>query len=181
MLHQDSFDMDDETVRHGPLWRHALWAVVVTGFGVGFGWFTASFRLGPDEYGLPLAAPGPVWGYLVAWTVIGLVTAAVLRATAARIPVYSPGFVASFLTFVGTRISLSQRPEPALVGALGAACLVLAALWCAFALRRREEAPPEGASPQDGRTAGASGAADPVLPGPGGAGPAAPGRDVTGT
>ncbi|MFD7325747.1 hypothetical protein ACFV9D_32515 [Streptomyces sp. NPDC059875] len=134
----DASDPDDEgTVRPGPLWRHAVWVVGITVLGVGLGWAGALFRIGPKEYGLPPAAPGAVWPYLLAWTLIGLIAAAVLRATAARVPVYAPGRIAGALSLLGTRLSLGWRPEGTVLGAMAAAALVAAALWCAFALRSR--------------------------------------------
>ncbi|WP_432752240.1 hypothetical protein ACE1OA_03455 [Streptomyces sp. JL2001] len=128
-------DEDEETVRPGPLWRHALWAAGIAVLGVGLGRVTGLFRIGPEDYGLPSAAPGPLWPYLAAWTVIGFLTAAVLRATAARVPVYAPGRIGCFLTLLGTRLSLGWRPEAPVLAALGAAALAAAAVWCALALR----------------------------------------------
>jgi hypothetical protein len=128
-------DGDEEPLRSGPLWRHALWAAAVTVLGVGLGWVGALYRIGPEEYGLPSAAPGPVWPYLVAWTATGLVAAAALRATAARVPIYAPGEIAVVLIALGTRLSLGWRPEPPVLGALAAAALTAAAIWCALALR----------------------------------------------
>ncbi|TXS21777.1 hypothetical protein EAO70_07420 [Streptomyces sp. adm13(2018)] len=139
----ESFDDDEESVRPGPFRRHALWAAGVAAAGVAMGWVTSLFRIGPEEYGLPPAAPGSLWPYLTAWAVIGLVVAGVLRATAARIPVYAPGRTAVALTYLGTRLSLGRRPEAPLVAAMAAAALVAAAVWCAVALhqhRRRAEA-----------------------------------------
>ncbi|MCX4821336.1 hypothetical protein OG883_15755 [Streptomyces sp. NBC_01142] len=128
-------DDDEETVLPGPLWRHALWVAGITILGVGLGWASALFRIGPEEYGLPSAAPGAVWPYLVAWTAIGLAVAAALRAAAARVPVYAPGQIAVVLTALGTRLSLGWRPEAPVLGALAAAALTAAAIWCALALR----------------------------------------------
>ncbi|MGW2303347.1 hypothetical protein [Streptomyces sp. NPDC001809] len=139
----EPFDDDEESVRPGPLWRHALWAVGVGTAGVAVGWVTSLFRIGPEEYGLPPAAPGALWPYLTAWAMIGLVVAGLLRATAARIPVYAPGRTAVALTYLGTRLSLGWRPEAPLVAAMAVAALVAAAVWCAVAVhqhRRRAEA-----------------------------------------
>ncbi|MFF3323759.1 hypothetical protein [Streptomyces sp. NPDC002889] len=126
---------DYEDLRPGPLWRHAVWVTGFTILAVGLGWATALYRIGPDEYGLPSAAPGSVWPYLAAWTAIGLVAAAALRATAARVPVYAPGRTAAVLTMLGTRLSLGWRPEAPLLAAMAAAALTAAAIWCALALR----------------------------------------------
>ncbi|MFT9480769.1 hypothetical protein [Streptomyces sp. Mo3] len=131
-----SFDGDEESLRPGPLWRHVLWASGVTILGVGLGWTDASFRLGPDEYGMPLAAPGQVRPYLVAWTVTGLTAAAAMRAVAARVPLHGPDVLVVILTFMGTRLSLGFRPEPPVLGAWAAAALTAAFIWCALALRR---------------------------------------------
>ncbi|MER8003860.1 hypothetical protein [Streptomyces sp. NPDC095613] len=131
-----SSDDDEAPLRSGPLWRHALWVVGVTLPGVGFGWLDASYRLGPDEYGMPLAAPGQVLPFLLAWTAIGLTAAAALRAVAARVPLHGPGVVVLVFTFMGTRLSLGYRPEPPMLGAMAAAALTAAAIWCAIALRR---------------------------------------------
>lgn len=128
-------DGDEETLRPGPLWRHALWVVGVTVLGVGWGWAAASFRVGPDEYGLPLATPGKVQPYLVAWTATGLTAAAALRAVAARVPLYGPGTLSVLLTLAGTRLSLGWRPEPPMLGAMTAVALTAVAIWCAFTLR----------------------------------------------
>ncbi|CAM5739738.1 hypothetical protein SHIRM173S_00914 [Streptomyces hirsutus] len=127
---------DEESLRPGPLWRHALWVAGFTIFGVGLGWVSASFRIGPDEYGMPLAAPGQVWSYLVAWTATGLTAAAALRAVAAKVPLYGLEVVVVLLTFLGTRLSLGYRPEPPVLGAMAATALTAAAIWCVLALRR---------------------------------------------
>ena len=135
LLTPSSPDNDEEAVLPGPLWRHALWVAGITVLGVGLGWAGALFRIGPEEYGLPPAAPGPKWPYLVAWTVTGLAAAAVLRAAAARVPVYAPGGIAVVLTMLGTRLSLGWRPEAPVLGAMAGAALTAAAIWCALALR----------------------------------------------
>ncbi|MEU2597792.1 hypothetical protein ABZ678_35115 [Streptomyces hirsutus] len=103
---------------------------------MGLGWVSASFRIGPDEYGMPLAAPGQVWSYLVAWTATGLAAAAALRAVAAKVPLYGLEVVVVLLTFLGTRLSLGYRPEPPVLGAMAATALTAAAIWCVLALRR---------------------------------------------
>ncbi|MGW6564335.1 hypothetical protein [Streptomyces sp. NPDC054975] len=125
----------EEPLAPGPLWRHALWVAGVAALGVGLGWAGSLFRLGPDQYGLPPAAPGAVWPYLVAWAAIGVATAAVLRTAAARVPVYGPGRITVALTFLGTRLSLGWRPEVAELAAMATAALLVAALWSAFAMR----------------------------------------------
>lgn len=126
---------EDERVRSGPLWRHALWAALVTAAGVTLGWLGALFRIGPEEYGLPPAAPGALWPYLLAWAVIGLVLGAILRFVAAKVPVHSPSEVLLGTVMIGTRLSLGWRPEPLEVAGLAAAALLLVAIWCAVALR----------------------------------------------
>ncbi|MEV4995939.1 hypothetical protein [Streptomyces niveus] len=139
MTFDDLFDIDDiednNDVRPGPWWRHTLWTVGVTAFGVGLGWAGASSSIGESEFGLPAVAPGPFGEYLVAWAVIGLLTAGVLRATAARVLVHIPGQLAAVLLLVGTRLSLGWRPEAPMLAAMGAACVAVAAIWSAFALR----------------------------------------------
>ncbi|MFE4539074.1 hypothetical protein ACFRKB_29100 [Streptomyces scopuliridis] len=126
---------EDERVRSGPLWRHALWAALVTAAGVTLGWLGALFRIGPEEYGLPPAAPGALWPYLLAWAVIGLGLGAILRFVAAKVPVYSPSEVLLGTVMIGTRLSLGWRPEPIEVAGLAAAALLLVIVWCAVALR----------------------------------------------
>lgn len=126
---------DEESVRPGPLWRHAAWVAGVAALGVALGWSTALFRIGPEEYGLPSAAPGAIWPYLAAWTALGLATAAVLRAAAARRAVYAAGRIAVILTALGTRLSLGWRPEAPMLGAMAAVALTAAVVWCAIALR----------------------------------------------
>lgn len=108
----NAVDTQDERVRSGPLWRHALWAALVTAAGVTLGWLGALFRIGPEEYGLPPAAPGALWPYLLAWAVIGLGLSAILRFAAAKVPVYSPSEVLLGTVMIGTRLSLGWRPEP---------------------------------------------------------------------
>lgn len=137
-------DGQEEPVPPRPLWRHALWVAGVTGLGVGLGWASALFRVGPEEYGLPSAAPGALWPYLAAWAATGMVAAAVLRAAAVRVPVYAPGRIVVGLTVLGTRLSLGWRPEPPVLGAMAAAALTAAAIWCALALR---PAPPGRTAP----------------------------------
>lgn len=134
-LGSSSPDDSEETVRPGPLWRHALWVVGITVLGVAAGWASALFRIGPDEYGLPSAAPGAAWPYLTAWAATGLAAAAALRAAAARVPVHAAGRIAGGLTLLGTRLSLGWRPEAPVVAAMAAAALTATAVWCALALR----------------------------------------------
>ncbi|MFG2645230.1 hypothetical protein ACGFYP_30165 [Streptomyces sp. NPDC048370] len=125
----------EEPLRPGPLWRHTLWVVGITAGGVALGWTTGLFPIGLDPYGLPSTAPGSPWPYLLFWTAVGLALAAVLRATAARVPLYAPGRIAGVLTLLGTRLSLGWRPEtPVLIG-MAAAALATVAVWCVFALR----------------------------------------------
>ncbi|MGW2324709.1 hypothetical protein ACWC5C_02955 [Streptomyces sp. NPDC001700] len=131
-----SADSDEESLRPGPLWRHAVWVAGLTLLGVGLGWADASYRFGPDEYGMPLAVPGQVRPYLVAWTVTGLTAAAALRAVAARVPLIGPDVLVLILTFMGTRLSLGFRPDPPLLAASAATALMAALIWCALALRR---------------------------------------------
>ena len=127
---------EEESLRPGPLWRHALWVAGVTVVGVGWAWAGASFRVGPDDYGLPLATPGEVRPYLMVWSVTGLVLAVVVRAVAARVVLIGPEVVVLLLTFMGTRLSLGWRPESPALGAMVAAALMAAVVWCALALRR---------------------------------------------
>ncbi|MEV8535797.1 hypothetical protein [Streptomyces sp. NPDC051211] len=136
----DTTDGDQETRRPGPLWRHALWAVAVTACAVGLGWAASAFRLGPPEYGIPSAAPGSPWALLAACGAAGLAAAALLRATAARIPVYAPGRVGFVLTFLGTRLALGFRPDAPVLAAGTAVALAAAAAWCAFAAATRRRA-----------------------------------------
>ncbi|MEU2156388.1 hypothetical protein ABZ532_15440 [Streptomyces sp. NPDC019396] len=126
---------ETEEIRPGPLWRHALWVVAVAALGVGFGWASGQFRLGPDEYGLPSTAPGPLLPYLTFWAVIGLLSGAALRAAAARVPVYAPEGVTICTILVGTRLSLGWRPEAPAVALMAAVALASAAVWCLIALR----------------------------------------------
>ncbi|MFF5449083.1 hypothetical protein [Streptomyces sp. NPDC012888] len=119
-------------LRSGPLWRHALWAVAVTAAGMGLGWLAALYRLGPDEYGIPSAAEGSPWALLAVCAAAGLTAAALLRGTAARIPLYAPTRVCGALVFAATRLALGFRPEPALLAAGAAAVVAAAAAWCAF-------------------------------------------------
>ncbi|MFC9428392.1 hypothetical protein [Streptomyces sp. NPDC056987] len=126
---------EDERLRSGPLWRHALWAALVTAAGVTLGWLGAMFRIGPEEYGLPPAAPGALWPYLLTWAVIGLGLGAILRFVAAKVPVYSPSEALLGTVVIGTRLSLGWRPEPLEVAGLAAAALLLVTIWCAVALR----------------------------------------------
>ncbi|MGW7429026.1 hypothetical protein ACWGIN_05695 [Streptomyces sp. NPDC054861] len=130
----------EEHVAEGPLWRHACWAAGVAALGVGLGWSGSLFRLGPEEYGLPPAAPGPVWAYLGVWFLTAVASAAVLRATAARVPVYATGRIVVGLAFLGTRVSLGWRPEAGALTAMAVAALAVAVLWSAFALRGRRGA-----------------------------------------
>ncbi|MEV1044112.1 hypothetical protein [Streptomyces sp. NPDC049916] len=138
---------NDEFVRGGPWWRHALWVAGVTAAGVALGWLGSLFRIGPEEYGLPPAAPGALWPYLAVWSAIGLGLASVVRSVAVRVPVYAPSEVVIGSVLIGTRLSLGWRPEPLEVAALALAALVLVALWCVVALRgavvvRRKQAMP---------------------------------------
>ncbi|MCX4692294.1 hypothetical protein [Streptomyces sp. NBC_01408] len=131
----DAVDGDEqtETPRQGPLWRHALWSVAVTACGLGLGWAASVFRLGPPEYGIPSAAPGFPWALLAACGAAGLVAAALLRGTAARIPVYAPTRVGFVLVFLGTRLALGFRPEPAPLAAAAGAAVLASAAYCGYA------------------------------------------------
>ncbi|MFF9869664.1 hypothetical protein ACF1G0_30440 [Streptomyces sp. NPDC013953] len=158
-FHDGEPDQDaEEMVRRSSFGRHALWVVGVTAFAVALGWATALVRIGPDQSGLPPALPGSVWPYLTVWGVTGLTVAAMLRATAAKVPLYAAGRTAMLLTALGTRLSLGWRPEALVLAALITAALAWAALWCAFALRTTrprktagdaapDERPGRGASP----------------------------------
>ncbi|MFE2503878.1 hypothetical protein [Streptomyces rubiginosohelvolus] len=130
-----SDDSEDAEVRPGPLWRHAVWVVAVTAAGVALGWVGALFRIGPEEFGLPPAAPGALWPYLLAWAAVGMALSAILRVVAAKVPVYEPETAAIGVVMIGTRLSLGWRPEPLEVAGLAAAGLLLVAVWCAVALR----------------------------------------------
>ncbi|MFI1466590.1 hypothetical protein [Streptomyces wuyuanensis] len=135
--HDDTDDDADGEVRPGPLWRHAVWVVAVTAAGVALGWWSGLHRIGPEEYGLPSVAPGPLLPYLAAWTAIGLVAAAVLRAAAARVPVHSPETIAVAVVWLGTRLSLGWRPELPLLALMAAVALAAAVGWSLMALRPR--------------------------------------------
>lgn len=132
---------DERALRPGPLWRHAVWVVGLTIVAVAMGWVAASYRVGPDHYGIPLAVPGQVWPFLAFWTMTGLLLAGAMRAVAARVPLYGPDVLVLLLIFAGTRLSLGYRPESLQLGALAAAALVAAGIWCAVALRhgRRDD------------------------------------------
>lgn len=129
------YDNDDETVRPGPFWRHALWVIGITAAALALGWATSLFRIGPERYGLPAAAPGELTPYLAAWAATGLAVATVLRVAAAKVPVYAPGRVAAALVYLGTRLSLGWRPEAPLLVGMAAVALIAAASWSVFALR----------------------------------------------
>ncbi|MEU9861218.1 hypothetical protein AB0D99_10095 [Streptomyces sp. NPDC047971] len=135
--------IDEGDVRPGPLWRHALWVAGIAAAAVAVGWATSLFRIGPERYGLPPAAPGALWPYLVAWAVIGVLIAAVLRTAAAKVPVYAPGRIAAVLTYGGTRLSLGWRPEAPVLCGMAAAALIAASVWCAIALRSPTRTPGE--------------------------------------
>ncbi|WP_412077426.1 hypothetical protein ACLF6K_22940 [Streptomyces xanthophaeus] len=123
----------EETRRPGPLWRHTLWAVGITVCAVAFGWAASAFRLGRGGYGIPRAPEGSPWALLAVCAAVGLVAAALLRGTAARIPVYAPGRVCAFLVFLGTRLALGFRPETPALAAGAAAFLAAALAWCVVA------------------------------------------------
>ncbi|MGA5407476.1 hypothetical protein ACPCSC_09475 [Streptomyces lavendulocolor] len=72
--------------------------------------------------------------------VTGLVVAATLRATAARLPVHAPGRTATVLVAVGTRLTMGWRPEAPLLAALVVGALAVAAGWCAVAVRTHSPA-----------------------------------------
>ncbi|MFC8272747.1 hypothetical protein ACFUJR_09430 [Streptomyces sp. NPDC057271] len=146
-LHDPGTHPDDEedAVRPGPFWRHALWVVGITVAALALGWVTSLFRLGLMEYGLPAAASGDLTAYLVAWGAVGLAVATILRAVAARVPVYAPGRIAAGLTYLGTRLTLGWRPEAPLLVGMAAIALAAAAAWSAFALGALRRAPQEPA------------------------------------
>ncbi|KAF4406938.1 MULTISPECIES: hypothetical protein [Streptomyces] len=151
--HTDS-DGDEASLRPGPLWRHALWVAGVTAFGAGMAWANASHRVGPDEYGIPLAVPGQVWPYLLTWIATGLTVAAALRAAATRVPLVCPEVPAIVLTFMGARLSLGWRPEPPALCAMVAVALTVTVVWCAVALRHGLPGQGGRRVADDGRRAG---------------------------
>ncbi|MFG2293340.1 hypothetical protein [Streptomyces sp. NPDC048603] len=124
---------EEGEVRPGPWWRHTLWVLGVTAGAIAFAWVASSFRLGPEEYGIPRAAPGSLWPMLGVCAAVGLVAVAALRATAARIPVYGPGRVGFVLVSFGARLAVGFDPGPGVVAAGAAAVVLAAAIWCAYA------------------------------------------------
>ncbi|MEU9984199.1 hypothetical protein [Streptomyces sp. NPDC050856] len=156
----DPYSDDDsgKPVPPAPLWRHALWVVGTAAVGVFLGWTSSLFRIGPEEYGLPSALPGALWPYLAAWAATGLMVAAALRAAATRAPVYAAGRIAILLTALGTRLSLGWRPEAPVLGAMVAAALAAAGVWCALALRPGSR--PAGSGSGSGVSGGAAGGQD---------------------
>ncbi|MFF9909616.1 hypothetical protein [Streptomyces sp. NPDC013457] len=145
----DFYDSDDEIVRPGPFRRHALWVVGITAAALALGWVTSLFRIGPERYGLPAAAPGDLTVYLAAWGAAGLAVATILRAAAAKVPVYAPGRIATGLTYLGTRLTLGWRPEAPVLAGMAAIALVAAAAWSAFALSALRRAPQESAPAEE--------------------------------
>ncbi|MER7958908.1 hypothetical protein [Streptomyces sp. NPDC096030] len=141
----DTHPDDEGAVRPGPLWRHALWVAGITAAALALGWVTSLFRLGLMEYGLPAAAPGDLMAYLATWGAVGLAVATILRAAAAKVPVYAPGRIAAGLTYLGTRLTLGWRPEAPLLVGMAAIALVAAAAWSAFALSALRRASQEAA------------------------------------
>ncbi|QES49239.1 hypothetical protein DEJ50_16935 [Streptomyces venezuelae] len=125
-------DEEEGELRPGPLWRHALWVLGITVCAVGAGWVASWWRLGPEDYGIPSAAPGPVWPLLAVCGAIGLAATTLLRATAARIILYAPGRVGFVLVMVGTRLALGFRPEPPVLAAGAVAVVLAAAVWCGY-------------------------------------------------
>ncbi|MCT4357419.1 hypothetical protein M5362_30400 [Streptomyces sp. Je 1-79] len=157
-------DDSEETPRPGPWWRHAVWVAGITVCAVTLGWATGFFRISPERYGLPSAAPGPLWPYLLFWTAVGLLVAAVLRATAARVPLYAPGRIAGVLTLLGTRLSLGWRPGAPVLAGMAVAALAAAVVWCAIGFRsaragRRHGTEGAAAEPADGAPSQAQDAA----------------------
>ncbi|MEU2260750.1 hypothetical protein ABZ557_10795 [Streptomyces sp. NPDC019645] len=136
--------------------------MAVTAAGMALGWWSGQFRIGPEEYGLPSVAPGPLLPYLAAWTAVGLVAASVLRAAAARVPVHAPETIAVGVVWLGTRLSLGRRPEWPLLALMATIALAAAAGWSLMALRpgsrgrtnRARNATPTGQGPSRRRAAG---------------------------
>ncbi|MER5929850.1 hypothetical protein [Streptomyces sp. NPDC002054] len=130
---QDIADGEEEgELRPGPLWRHALWVLGITACALCFAWVASLWRLGPEDYGIPSAAPGPLWPLLAVCGATGLAATALLRATAARIPLYAPSRVGFVLVMTGTRLALGFRPEPPVLAAGAAAVVLAAAVWCGY-------------------------------------------------
>ncbi|MEV7616714.1 hypothetical protein [Streptomyces sp. NPDC089799] len=141
----DTPDEDGGEPRRGPLWRHALWVAALTGLAVLGGFTMSAFRLGPEEFGIPKLAPGPVLPLLAVCAATGLAAGTVLRATAARIALYAPGRVLLILVVIGTRLALGFRPGTPLLAAGAAAVVAAAAAWCAYgAWTHRGTAPAAG-------------------------------------
>ncbi|MFF9013317.1 hypothetical protein ACF09C_10180 [Streptomyces sp. NPDC014870] len=133
---------DDEPAapRPGPWWKHLLSVVTATACGLALGWVAAAVPWGPADYGIPAAAPGSPWGLLAACGAAGLIVAGLLRGAAARFPVYAPGRIGFVLVFLGTRLALGFRPEPAELAAGAGLALLAAAIWCAHALHLHRRA-----------------------------------------
>ncbi|MGW2015673.1 hypothetical protein [Streptomyces sp. NPDC001927] len=145
LFNVDGNDDESAAPRSGPWWKHVLATVVVTVCGLALGWFAATFRWGPPEYGIPAAAPGSPWALLAACGAAGLAAAGLLRGAAARFPLYAPGRIGFVLVFLGTRLALGFRPEPVELAAGAGLALLAAAGWCAFAWRTHRGALPKEA------------------------------------
>ncbi|WP_374200842.1 hypothetical protein [Streptomyces bambusae] len=136
---------EEGEIRPGPWWRHTLWVLGVTACAIGFGWVSSAFRVGPEDFGIPSAPPGPLWPLLGICAATGLAAAGLLRATSARIVVYGPGRVGFFLVMLGTRLALGFRPEPPVLAAGAAAVVLAAAVWCGYAAWTHRAALPAAA------------------------------------
>ncbi|MFJ7155360.1 hypothetical protein ACIQUQ_10505 [Streptomyces sp. NPDC101118] len=138
------FDVEDNSdpsdIGHLPPWRHAAWAASWAAAGTALGWAASRFRLGPDDVGIPVAAPGSPWPYLAVSLLAGLAAAGLLRAVATRVPVAGAGALCAVLVFLGTRASLAWRPGPAVLAAGAAGLLLVAAAWGAYAWRTTRQA-----------------------------------------
>ncbi|MGG8410272.1 hypothetical protein ACM614_28820, partial [Streptomyces sp. 12297] len=64
----------------------------------------------------------------------GLAALGLLRATAARTPVYAPARVGFVLVVAGVRLALAFRPQPPALAAGAATVVLCAAVWSAYAL-----------------------------------------------
>ncbi|MCK1794774.1 hypothetical protein MTQ01_01780 [Streptomyces sp. XM4193] len=143
----DEVDDEENALRTGPWWRHALWVSFVPLAGVAVGWLDSLHRFWPEEYGVPLLAEGAVWPYLVAWFAIGAAGAAVLRTAATRVPMRGATVLVLACTFMGTRLSLPGQPGPAVMAVVGAVLVLAAVGWAVLAVRRGgPQVPPDTAA-----------------------------------
>lgn len=127
---------DEDSLPHGPWYRHILWMVGVTAAGMGFGLW-AAVASGSRSFAYWLSAGlTESMPYLLTWTLTGLVVAGVVRAVDSEVRVLQPTTFVVVLVLSGSGFSMQLQPEASALGTFVAAALTVTVIWCTIARSR---------------------------------------------